>query len=94
LNESSPYRVHGDRADDDDEYEKDEDFTVVLTDPTGGASFFATTDGGSEEEICTVTILNDDDRATKLVEALRMFRLDADQLDLGGEDCAQSGGLA
>jgi len=71
---------------DDDEYEKDEEFTVVMFEPTGGAIFPKDTDGGEEEEICTINILNDDDRATKLVEAIRMLRMDADQLDLMGDD--------
>jgi Ca2+/Na+ antiporter len=75
---------------DDDEFEKDEDFTVVLSDPKGGAAFPLHTDGGEDTEICTVTIVNDDDRATKLVEAIRMLRLDADSLDLAGDDWGQA----
>lgn len=71
---------------DDDEFEKDEEFTVVLADPTGGAIFPHHTDGGMDSEICTVTIVNDDDRATKLTEAIRMLRMDADSLDLAGAD--------
>jgi len=71
---------------DDDEFEKDEEFTVVLKEPTGGAHFNAKSDGGEEEDICTVTILNDDDRATKLTEAIRMLRIDADSLNLAGSD--------
>jgi len=71
---------------DDDEFEKDEEFTVVLADPKGGATFPVNTDGGAENDVCTVTIINDDDRATRLVEAIRMLRLDADSLDLAGDD--------
>jgi len=70
---------------DDDEFEKDEDFTVILSE-LKGASFIASTDGGEDTDVCTVTIVNDDDRATKLVEAIRMLRLDADSLDLAGDD--------
>jgi solute carrier family 8 (sodium/calcium exchanger) len=33
-------------------------------------------------------IVNDDDRATKLTEAIRMLRLDTDALDLAGDDWA------
>jgi len=71
---------------DDDEFEKDEEFTIVLSEPTGGAVFPADTDGGADEDVATINILNDDDRATKLVEAIRMLRLDADSLDLAGDD--------
>jgi solute carrier family 8 (sodium/calcium exchanger) len=71
---------------DDDEFEKDEEFTVVLSDPTAGATFFRHTDGGDDNDVCTVVIKNDDDRATRLVEAIRMLRLDADALDLATDD--------
>ena len=61
-------------------------FTVVLSDPTAGATFFRHTDGGDDNDVCTVVIKNDDDRATRLVEAIRMLRLDADALDLATDD--------
>ena len=70
---------------DDDEFEKDEEFTVVLFDAKG-AKFDGLTDGGQDEDITTVTIINDDDRATRLVEAIRMLKIDADSLDLATED--------
>jgi len=71
---------------DDDEFEKDEDFTVVLSEPKGGCAFPVATDGGEDTDVCTVTIVNDDDRATRLVEAIRLLRMDADQLNLASED--------
>jgi len=67
---------------DDDELEKDETFTVVLSDPTGGAIFDSETDGGHVEAICTVTIVNDDDRATAFATAMQILRMDMDQLKL------------
>ena len=71
---------------DDDEFEKDEEFTVVLSEATGGAKFDDTTDGSDESDVCTVVIVNDDDRATKLMSAMSMLRLDADSLDIAGDD--------
>lgn len=73
---------------DDDTYEKDEEFTVVLTEPKGGATFPQMTDGGAEEEIMTVTILNDDERAMALRQALMMINIDFDSLDLASSDWA------
>jgi Ca2+/Na+ antiporter len=71
---------------DDDEYEKDEHFTVVLSEPKGGAKFDSATDGGEDEEICTVVILNDDDKAQKLKSAISLLRLDSDAMDIAGAD--------
>ena len=45
--------------------------TVVLSDLTSGAVFDAETDGGVAEAICTVTIVNDDARATRFAKALQ-----------------------
>jgi len=74
---------------DDDEFEKDEEFTVVLSEPTGGAKFEKHTDGGEDTDVCTVMIVNDDDRATKLMSALNLLKLDTDSLDLAGTDWKQ-----
>ena len=74
---------------DDDEFEKDEEFTVVLSEPTGGAKFEKHTDGGEDTDVCTVMIVNDDDRATKLTQAISLLKLDADALDLAGTDYKQ-----
>jgi len=71
---------------DDDEFEKDEDFTVVLSEIKGGAKFEKHTDGGEETDVCTVMIVNDDDRATKLTQAISLLKIDADSLDLAGSD--------
>ena len=59
---------------DDDELEKDETFTVVLSDAEGGCVFDKDTDGGRHECICTVTIVNDDERATRFAKALQVGR--------------------
>jgi Ca2+/Na+ antiporter len=75
---------------DDDEFEKDEHFTVVLSDPTGGAAFDSTTDGGDENEVCTVLILNDDDKAQKLSMAMRLLKFDSDVLDVASADYSAS----
>jgi len=72
---------------DDDEFEKDEQFTVVLSDAQGeGAAFSKETDGGEEEDICTVMILNDDDKQAKISMAMKMLKLDSDSLDLASAD--------
>jgi Ca2+/Na+ antiporter len=71
---------------DDDEFEKDEEFTVVLSEIKGGAKFEKHTDGGEDTDVCTVMIVNDDDRATKLTQAISLLKLDADSLDIAGDD--------
>ena len=73
---------------DDDELERDETFTVVLSDLTGGGIFDVDTDGGIEEAICTVTIVNDDARATRFAKALQILRMDIDSLHLNQEGWA------
>ena len=75
---------------DDDEYEKDEHFTVVLSDAKGGCTFDKTTDGGVDAEVCTVIILNDDDKAQKLSSAIKLLKLDSDSLDIAGDDYIQA----
>jgi len=67
---------------DDDDLEKDETFTVVLSDASNGAVFDVDTDGGETEAICTVTILNDDARATRFATALQILRIDFDNVAL------------
>jgi len=67
---------------DDDDFEKDETFTVVLSEPTGGAVFDQETDGGASSAICTVTIANDDERATRFAKAMAILKVDMDELDL------------
>jgi len=67
---------------DDDDFEKDETFTVVLSELTGGASFDGETDGGSTSAIATVTIVNDDERATRFAKAMAILKVDMDELDL------------
>ena len=67
---------------DDQEFERDEHFTVVLSEPTGGAIFDGTTDGGLTAAICTVTIVNDDVRATRFAKAMALLKVDRDELDL------------
>ena len=71
---------------DDDEFEKDEEFTVVLSEIKGGAKFEKHTDGGEDTDVCTVMIVNDDDRATKLTQAISLLKIDADSLDIAGSD--------
>jgi len=73
---------------DDDKFEKDETFTVVLSNVTGGAAFEASTDGGTDTEVCTVTIISDDDRNSKLTSAINLIALDSDALDVAGADWA------
>ena len=74
---------------DDDELEKDEHFTVVLSEPTNGAIFDSATDGGDNEAICTVTILNDDTRASKFVRAMQLLRLNDDEIELSAASYAE-----
>jgi len=71
---------------DDDEFEKDEHFTVILSEPKGGCKFDGSTDGGDDAEVCTVVILNDDQKAQKLKNAITLLRLDSDAIDLAGAD--------
>jgi hypothetical protein len=61
---------------------------VVAQEATGGAKFDKSTDGGEESAVCTVVILNDDDKAAKLAGAMKLLRLDADALSLANEDYA------
>mmetsp|Transcript_2764 Transcript_2764/g.7692 ORF Transcript_2764/g.7692 Transcript_2764/m.7692 type:complete len:768 (+) Transcript_2764:90-2393(+) len=74
---------------DDDDFEKDETFTVVLSDVSGGATFDSETDGGASSAICTVTIANDDERATRFAKAMALLKLDLDELDLGKASWAE-----
>ena len=71
------------------QFEKDEHFTVVLSEPKGGVVFDKNTDGGDENEVCTVVILNDDNKAAKLASAMKLLRLDSDALELSGQDWCQ-----
>lgn len=74
---------------DDDKFENGETFTVVLSNATGGCSFDSNTDGGSETEVCTVTIISDDDRKSKLESAINLLALDTDALDVATDDWGQ-----
>ena len=74
---------------DDDDLEKDETFTVVLSEATGGCIFDSATDGGVSSTICTVTIANDDERATRFAKAMALLQLDMDELDLAEASWAQ-----
>jgi len=62
---------------DDANFEKDETFQLVLTDASGGAAFTRDTDGGSARAICTIKILNDEQRQTLL--GLMVSKLDLDR---------------
>ena len=69
---------------DDAEFEKDETFQLVLTEATGGAAFTADTDGGSARAICTIKILNDEERKTLLNLMVSELDLDVDSIKLAG----------
>ena len=71
---------------DDANFEKDETFQLLLTDASGGASFTADTDGGSARAICTIKIINDEDRQTLLGLMVSELDLDIDSVKLAGVD--------
>jgi len=71
---------------DDANFEKDESFQLVLTDASGGAAFTADTDGGSARAICTIKILNDEERQTLLGLMVSELDLDVDSVKLAGVD--------
>merc|ERR1740130_2611210 len=71
---------------DDANFEKDETFQLVLTDASGGAAFTADTDGGSARAICTIKIVNDEERKTLLGLMVSELDLDIDSVKLAGVD--------